>query len=108
MAETLSVLLRSEALPPLVLRLSVTTCYRIATSRALYRSTTSFGLATVGNVLFFTLRRTANVGIEQTGHQSNNDDKCNNHDFLLFTIQNVLSFYEKKSIENAPDTLLQL
>ena len=108
MTETISVLLHSEALPPLVLRIGVTTCYRIATSRALYRSITSFDLATVGDVLFFTLRRTANVGIEQTGHQSNNDDKCNNHDFLLFTMQNVLSFYEKKSIENAPDTLLQL
>ena len=108
MAETLSVLLRSEALPPLVLRISVTASYRTATSRAHFRSITSFDSATVGDVLFFTLRRTTNVGIEQTGHQSNNDDKCNNHDFLLFTMQNVLSFYEKKSIENAPDTLLQL
>ena len=108
MTETILVLLRSEAVPPLVLRISVTACYRTATSRALDGSNTSFDLATVGNVLFFTLCGTAIVGIEQTGHQSNNDSKCDNHDFLLLTIQNVLSFYEKKSIENALDTLLQL
>ena len=92
MTETISVLARSEALPPLVLRISVTTSYRTATSRALYRSITSFDLATVGDVLFFDrFFRQVEVELEDEGDRqgSKNDDGGQHDDFLSWGLSGL-------------------